>query len=219
LRGPILGIRELIKLTNEGIVSKEEFFGVLPDISKNMDAVSVLLENLLAWTSSQLKGEVIEKKMFDLAKVLDLESQLFEKIAKEKGVTIKLEKSGSLYVYADKNMIDLVIRNLISNAIKFSKKDDAILVIAQEVSDHIEILISDTGIGISQENLLKLNNGESFTTVGQNKEQGTGLGILLVRDYIRKNNGDLLIESTINEGSAFSFSLPKFSLALTEAQL
>jgi signal transduction histidine kinase len=213
LKGPILGVRELIRLTNEGFISKDEFFKILPDVNKNMDSVSILLENLLAWTSSQMKGEVVEKEEFNLENMIQEQFLLFDKSVKEKGMFLKKVKytQGDILVYADKNMIDLAIRNLISNAIKFSGEGDTISVILKEKPESVYVRIKDTGAGIPPENLEKLRKKESISTLGKNKESGTGLGLLLVQDYIEKNGGTLYIQSTLNEGSEFSFYLPKKS--------
>jgi signal transduction histidine kinase len=211
LKGPILGVRELIRLTNEGYIGKDEFFKILPEVNKNMDSVSILLENLLAWTSSQLKGEVVEKQEFNLEDLIQEQFKLFDKTVNEKGVFLKKIKysQGDIFVFADKNMIDLAIRNLISNAIKFSGKGDTVSVILKEKPESVYIRIKDTGSGIPQENLEKLRRKESISTLGKNKESGTGLGLLLVQEYIEKNGGHLYIQSTLNEGSEFSFYLPK----------
>lgn len=209
LKGPIFGIRELVKMTNEGLISQEEFFELMPEISKNMDSVSILLENLLAWTSAQMKGEFIQKKVFDIGPLIDQQEALFKKFAKDKNIVLKTEKDGNLEVFADKNMIDLIIRNLLSNAVKFCGRGDQILLSATEQLDTVSIQVIDTGMGIPEENLKKLNLGESFTTRGKNKETGTGLGLILVKDYIIKNGGTLHIKSELNKGSVFSFNLPK----------
>lgn len=208
LKGPIFGIRELIKLTTDGTISHEEFIAILPEVSKNMDSVSLLLENLLAWTSTQLRGEFIDKNRFDLTNLLKQEYALFEKIANERNILLEVKTEQNLYAFADKNMIDLVIRNLISNALKFSNRGDQISLIAKQKDGHLIVNIKDSGAGISQENLDKLNKGESFTTAGVRNETGTGLGLILVRDYIVKNGGSLHIKSELNVGSEFEFSLP-----------
>lgn len=210
LKGPILGIRDLVKLTSDGIVSKDEFFEILPEVSKNMDSVSLLLENLLAWTSSQLRGEYVEKSQFDVIQLLKQEQVLFTGFAKEKNINIHLEALGQLYANADKNMIDLVVRNLISNALKFSQAGDTVLLKASQIGNEISIKVKDTGAGISEENLEKLIRGESFTTSGRRNETGTGLGLILVRDYILKNDGKFNIKSELNVGSEFEFTLPLY---------
>ncbi|WP_373495581.1 histidine kinase N-terminal 7TM domain-containing protein [Aquiflexum sp.] len=211
LKGPILGVRELIRLTNEGLIAKDEFFDMIPEVNKNMDSVSILLENLLGWTSSQMKGEVIEREEFNLEDMIQEQFMLFDKTVNEKGVFLKKVKytKGDIFVFADKNMIDLAIRNLISNAIKFSGPGDTVSVILKEKPDSVYVRIKDTGSGIPPENLEKLRNKESISTLGKNKESGTGLGLLLVQDYIEKNGSTLYIQSTLNEGSDFSFYLSK----------
>lgn len=209
LKGPVHGLNELIKLTNKGVVSRDEFFEILPDISKNIDAVSTLLENLLAWTSTQMKGEYIDKGEFDISELLDQIFELFSARAKEKGINLQLIKNQGVKAYADRNMIDLVLRNLVSNAIKFTGNGDHVRIIMEEINhSKVSVEILDTGLGISPENLEKLHFGESFTTLGKANESGTGLGLLLVRDYVQKNGGQLKISSELNKGSSFYFELP-----------
>ena len=209
LKGPIFGLRELVNMTRSGMVSQKEFFELMPEISKNLDAVSILMENLLAWTSTQMKGEFLRKKEFDLGELMNQHLALFEHLSAEKRINLKLEKEGDLKVYADRNMVDLIIRNLLSNSLKFCSMGDQILLSATEQVNTVFVQIIDTGAGMTQENLEKLRQGISFTTFGKNKEKGTGLGLVLVRDYIAKNGGVLRIESELNKGSAFSFSIPK----------
>ncbi len=209
LKGPIFGIKELIHLTQTGLISKEEFFDILPEVSKNMENVSQLLENLLAWTSTQLRGEQMIIENFAIEKILRQQKQLLSRIANEKNIRVTLEEniSGKM-VNGDKTMIELVIRNLISNAIKFSNTGGEIQLSASETNQFVKICIEDFGKGISPENLDKINSGISFTTKGANNETGTGLGLVLVRDYIQKNLGKLEIISEENRGTKFCIYLP-----------
>ena len=118
-------------------------------------------------------------------------------------------ESEEIFVYADRNMIELVVRNLINNAIKFSNINSTIKLTAHYEANQVKICVNDTGVGISEENLLKLNQGISFTTKGQNNESGTGLGLILVREYVQKNNGKLEIHSVLGKGTKFCIYLPK----------
>lgn len=208
LKGPVFGVKELIYLTQTGVISKDEFYSMLPEVSKNMEQVSILLENLLAWTSSQLKGEYIQPQKIDLYRIVSSQKNLLERIASEKSVLIEMLGFENTWVKADKNMVELIFRNLISNAIKFSKKNSKIILTCAIEGDDYEICVRDFGAGISPENLEKLNEGISFTTRGQNNETGTGLGMLLVKEYLDKNGGTLRIESTLGEGSKFYVKLP-----------
>ena len=208
LKGPVFGVKELIHLTQSGLISHEEFLEILPEVSKNMEQVANLLENLLAWTSSQLRGEHIVKKELELTTILRSQKNLLGRIANEKNITIELENLEETWVEADKNMLELVIRNLISNAIKFSPSNHKVEVFLSKNSNEVTVCVRDYGIGISEENLQKLNSGVSFTTRGQNNESGTGLGLILVREYINKNGGHLTISSKEGDGSKFCFTLP-----------
>jgi signal transduction histidine kinase len=208
LKGPVFGVKELIHLTKTGLISQDEFYGMLPEVSKNMEQVSILLENLLAWTSSQLKGEYLQTQKIDLYRVVSSQKNLLDRIATEKSIEISLVGFEDTWVKADKNMLELIFRNLISNAIKFSKSNSTIEVTCCQTGSNYEICVRDFGAGISRDNLEKLREGVSFTTRGQNNETGTGLGMLLVKEYLDKNGGTLKIESKLGEGSQFCVTFP-----------
>ncbi|MDR7132275.1 signal transduction histidine kinase [Algoriphagus sp. 4150] len=209
LKGPIFGIKELIHLTNCGVVSREEFMNMLPEVSKNMEQVALLLENLLAWSSSQLKGgEVVNYQEFDIHKILSQQKEILERIATEKKIGISIDAQAKFTAKGDKNMIELVVRNLINNAIKFSDIGGKIRISTYDELAFLTICIEDFGKGISVENLSKIRNGVSFTTTGQNNESGTGLGLLLVKEYILKNNGQLEVHSEEGKGTKFCMKLP-----------
>ncbi len=207
LKGPIFGVKELIHLTQTGLVSQEEFMEMMPEISKNMENVAILLENLLAWTSSQLRGEFVQKTEFDIIPLITQQKNLLERITKEKNIKIEVENVSDVWVFADRNMVELVIRNLLSNAIKFSEFQGVINITVSEENEIAKICFEDNGAGISEENLEKLKKGISFTTKGKRNESGTGLGLVLVRDYLEKNDATLKITSEINKGSKFCIDL------------
>lgn len=208
LKGPVFGVKELIHLTQTGLISKEEFYSMLPEVSRNMEQVSILLENLLAWTSSQIRGEYLQSQKIDLHRVVASQKNLLERIASEKSLEIIVFGFEDTWVKADKNMIELIFRNLISNAIKFSRPNSKIEVTCEKIGLDYQICVRDFGAGISPENLNKLREGISFTTRGQNNESGTGLGMLLVKEYLDKNGGKIQIESILGEGSQFCITLP-----------
>ncbi len=209
LKGPVFGVKELIHLTQTGVISEEEFMAMLPEVSKNLEHVAILLENLLAWTSSQLRGEYIQPQVIDLYQIIHGQKNLLDRIANEKSILIELLGFENTWVRADKNMLELILRNLISNAIKFSSPGSKILVTAEDDGDFQKLCVQDFGVGISESNLEKLNQGVSFTTRGQSNESGTGLGLLLVREYILKNGGTWRVNSKVGEGTMFCISIPK----------
>ncbi|MFN3998393.1 histidine kinase N-terminal 7TM domain-containing protein [Algoriphagus sp.] len=209
LKGPVFGVKELIHLTQNGTVTEEEFLGMIPEISKNMEHVALLLDNLLAWTSSQLKGEYLQPEILDLNKLILSQKNLLDRIALEKSISIEIKGFENSWVIADKNMLELIIRNLMSNSIKFSGSGTKVLVTCEKQEEHLKICFQDFGVGISDENLQKLNDGISFTTRGESNETGTGLGLLLVKEYIMKNHGSMTVQSKEGEGSKFCVTLPR----------
>lgn len=208
LKGPVFGVKELIYLTHTGVISGKEFMEMLPEVSKNMEHVAILLENLLAWTSSQIRGEYLQLQRADLARIIQNQKNLLDRIANEKQITINLDTDEPIWVMADKNMMELVFRNLISNAIKFSPPNSQVDLYTTSTSSEVQVHVKDYGLGISPENIKKLDSGISFSTRGQSNESGTGLGMLMVKEYITKNHGSLKIYSRENEGSEFTVVLP-----------
>ncbi|UZD24027.1 ATP-binding protein [Algoriphagus halophytocola] len=210
LKGPITSIKDLLHYTDTGLISQEEFMELLPEVSKNMEDVTMLLENLLAWTSSQIRGgEHMQLKEFTLNEVIEQQIELLQRVADGKNIQIESACQTELKVKADKNMMELVLRNLMNNALKFSTSGSKILVRTSEENGMAKTCIQDFGKGISPENLARIKEGVSFTTLGENQEKGTGLGLILTKEYIEKNRGQLDIESVPGKGSTFCISLPK----------
>lgn len=209
LKGPILGVKEIVDMAKKGMMSEGDMMEIMPELSKSVDGVTMLMENLLAWSRSQLKGEFMNKESFDIIKLIKQQKNLMEQIAASKEIRIEIEENRPLMVFADKNMIELVLRNLLNNSIKFCQRGDRIFLGVKSGNEEVRIYVKDTGIGISHHNLERLRSGDSFSTFGSNNETGTGLGLLLVRDYVVKNGGSLTIESEENRGSEFSFILPR----------
>jgi signal transduction histidine kinase len=134
---------------------------------------------------------------------------LSENMAQVKNITITQNISGSFMVYADKNMVSTILRNLISNAIKFTNRNGNISVEEDQNPDVTVITVCDTGVGIDQEtlqNLFKLS--EKVSLSGTENERGTGLGLILCKEFIEQNNGKIWVESEPGKGSSFKFTLP-----------
>jgi signal transduction histidine kinase len=125
-----------------------------------------------------------------------------------KQILIDNTASTPVIAMADKEMIGLVLRNLLTNAVKFTPQGGKITIGVNACEDFVEVYVQDTGTGISKEALQKINENNYFTTKGTASESGTGLGLMLCRDFLSRNSGQLFIESKIGEGSTFSFTLP-----------
>lgn len=210
LRSPLNSLKGLLSLLVAGKISQENFQSLLPHLKNALNTSLNLLDNILQWTTSQSSGETVHFTTFDISKLVLNQIFLFERETTNKGVIIINEVPLNTFVYADKNMVDLVIRNFAANAIKFSYAEGEIVVSFREIGNQIEISVSDTGKGISQNDIAKLfQNKERFTTLGTNKEIGSGLGLSLCREFIEKNKGEIGVESKENEGSRFWFRLAK----------
>ena len=208
LRGPLINLNDIIKMLNEGMITEEEFKSYVPQLSKNIGYTTGLLENLLFWSKSQLQGEVVKPVYFNLKEVNINILNLFENTIHEKDILIENNIPLSCEVYADKDMIQLVVRNLISNAVKFSKRGGSIELTTNIEGNNTILCVTDTGVGISDSNQKKLFEQETFTTRGTDNEQGTGLGLLLCKDFIEKNGGSIWVESEMGKGSKFCVRIP-----------
>lgn len=208
LRGPLINLNDIIKMLNEGMITEEEFKSFVPQLSKNIGYTTGLLENLLFWSKSQLQGEVVKPVYFNLKEVSINILHLFENTIKEKDILIENNIQLNSKVYADKDMIQLVVRNLISNAVKFSKRGGSIKLTTRTEGNNTILCVKDTGVGISEADQKKLFEQETFTTRGTDNEQGTGLGLLLCKDFIEKNGGSIWVESELGRGSKFCIRIP-----------
>ena len=183
---------------------------LIEDIHKSTGRTYNLLENLLNWAQSQ-RGEIQYKPTnFELYSLLNANIELMTLPFEKKQIKLTKKTKQKLLCFADKSMIDLVIRNLLSNAIKFTPVGGEISINHKEQGSMISVTIKDSGIGIKKENLRKLfDSGVKFTTWGTDDEKGSGLGLILCKEFIEKNKGTLKVESIEGKGSSFIFSIPK----------
>lgn len=199
---------------------KEEIKDLVEKMHVGTKRISDLLLNLLSWSRSQTGNIPFNPGLFNLNELLLENKELLASNAENKRISIELELNPELSnIFADKNMINTVVRNLLSNAIKFTPVSGKVSVKSMKVNDHYIISISDNGVGISPENQEKLFKvGKNFSTKGTEKETGTGLGLLLCKEFIEKHNGKIWVESLTGVGSTFLFSLSTDSnqILLTE---
>jgi two-component system, sensor histidine kinase and response regulator len=176
---------------------------------KTTEEIFDLLENLLGWGKSQTGNLFIEPERLNLNELIQSVYFLSKGNLNFKSLYFENEVPADLSVFADLNMLKLVFRNLISNAIKFTSGGGRIRVLAQPSDGNVEVAVEDNGVGIPEENLLRLfDPGNHLTTYGTNKESGSGLGLKLVHDVIARNNGDIRVESEEGKGTSFIVTLP-----------
>ncbi|MBN1187534.1 MAG: CHASE domain-containing protein [Bacteroidales bacterium] len=184
-----------------------DMYGNLILESSNM-AMDLLL-NLIEWSLSQTGRMVFNPEYFDMVACINKVTLMFDYIARQKSITIKNVLPQSAFVFADNSMISTVLRNLISNAIKFTRPGGEIIVSAMEKQNQIIFSITDSGVGISKNSIEKLFRiDQNYSTTGTNKETGTGLGLILCKDFVEKNKGKIWVESEEGKGSIFYFTLP-----------
>lgn len=172
--------------------------------------VSLLLNNLLSWSRSQMDQLKPHKELIDLTSIVDENIALLSPLAQSKKIKVSNHISGTLNANADPNMMNIVLRNIIQNGIKFTRSEGHVEVSGQYVNGHVKIHIKDTGIGMDADQCAKLFEPKlNGSTYGTNNEQGTGLGLYICAEMIRKNNGDIKVDSATGKGSTFTISLSK----------
>jgi two-component system, sensor histidine kinase and response regulator len=168
-----------------------------------------LLNNLMIWSHSQTGRMNFRPEYFNLSNLIDEVALLFAENTKQKSIHIKNELEQSEFIYADKSMISTILRNLISNAIKFSFEGGEIQISATENEDGSTIKVTDSGVGIPKKAIEKLFRlDENHSTPGTQKEQGTGLGLILCHEFVEKHGGKIWVESESGRGTTFFFTIP-----------
>lgn len=212
LRGPVNASSQLVGLimVSKGKENIPNTDDVLFHLQKSLNQISNLLDNLLKWSKLQMDKIEFKPEVFELEHILSKVIRDLKIMADIKSIGLKnLLDDGSI-VEADKNMVDLILRNLINNAIKFTPKGGEILVSSKVVNNFLEIRVSDNGMGMSESiknSIFKINS--KITTKGTNNEEGSGLGLILCKEFVEKNNGKIWVESELGKGTTFIFTLVK----------
>lgn len=212
LRSPMGYIKMVLNMLILNLPSEKigaEMYELLTMANQTTEDVFSLLDNLLKWTKSQIGKLNVVYQDVDLVEVTDGVIEIFSMVASLKKIRIREMKPEKMMVNADIDMLKTVVRNLLSNAIKFSKENSEVLVKMEEVDGMAVVSVQDYGCGISEEGQKKLLHTDThFSTFGTNNEEGSGLGLLLCKDFVVKNGGKLWFTSKEGEGSIFSFSIP-----------
>jgi two-component system, sensor histidine kinase and response regulator len=217
LRAPLSTLRGLFGLLEDDSITHEQFLSMIPQAVKKLEYTSDFLDTLLFWINSQMDNFNSSTKSFTVKEIAAFEVQNYQEQAAAKGIKLIDAVPDLLTVAADPNSIRIVIRNLITNAIKFSKQDDTINVSAHYQDDKYIILsIKDTGVGMTEKQLNKLFKSKVDSGTGTNNESGTGMGLLFCKDLIEKCNGKIWVQSEQGSGTEFFFTLPVAGVAKEE---
>lgn len=211
LRGPVGNLSSVLDLLIENYETfeKETIIDTLSELKISAARAYELLQNLLKWARSQNKTIEFIPKKIELEPIILNNIELLKYSASQKSIQFKTENEVGIVVFADENMVNTILRNLFSNAIKFSHKNSIVEVATKIIGSYAEVQIKDFGVGISDENLRKLFvPHEYFSTYGTNNEKGTGIGLNICKDFVEQNGGKIVVKSQVNQGTTFSFTLP-----------
>ncbi len=207
-RSPLKSIQGFLNLLQLGALTQEEMHKMLEDLKVKVDMTADFLENLLTWARNQMQKIESKPESIHLQRIAMDNISLVKPMADKKNVTLELDVPENIEAFADANMINLVVRNLVVNAIKFTSEGDLVKLSAIRDGAKVIFSVEDTGIGIDSEIINKLFNLETYSTSGTANEKGTGLGLILCKEFVEKNNGRIWAESKLGKGSIFSFSIP-----------
>nr|MCU0394108.1 tetratricopeptide repeat-containing sensor histidine kinase [Thermoflexibacter sp.] len=210
LRSPINSLKALLNLLVNRQMTVEEFFMFSEKLKRGAEHVHFTLNNLLQWAYSQMNGLTSNPQIVNLHQIGQENINLCMQTTLDKHINFDNQIPPDLTVFVDIDHLSLIFRNLISNAIKFTHTGGRVTITSQIISPTTcEIMISDTGIGISEEDISKIfRKDKHLSTQGTDGEKGTGLGLLLCQEMIEKNGGKIWVESTLEVGTSFKFTLP-----------
>jgi PAS domain S-box-containing protein len=214
LRSPFNSILGFLNILTEehNTISEVEKKSFILDLKKTSENTFELLENLLTWSQTQTGGIKVNPIYFDLSAIVDVQFDVFKNAAASKNINLTNHITNETNVYADRDMVKTIFLNLINNAIKFTRPGGNINVNAAVKNNDVEISVEDNGVGIEEPvllNMFKLD--KSHSTLGTLKEKGTGLGLLICKEFAELNNGKIWAESEAGKGSVFIFTLPIYS--------
>lgn len=209
VKSPLNSLRGILRIYNTGAISQEEFGKYALQIEDDLNRTGLLVENILHWTSSQLKGVQVRKELFDLYTVMEENADLFRTIAANKKITIHHNTPRNAKIVTDKNVLNLVLRNLLANAIKFSFEGGDVRMVVKIDSQMLSIQVKDDGVGMDEESMQNvLGRLGKLSTAGTGNEKGTGMGLALCREFVLKAGGQMTVESSPGKGSTFTVQVP-----------
>jgi signal transduction histidine kinase len=208
LRGPIATLQTLLELLTNKKMTSEEFFMISEKLQGNLNVTQRTLENLLNWSLSQMEGIKTNRQKLRIAALIEDTHRLMEEAAQRKNIEIQCSMDGDYTVYADADQVNLILRNLVHNAIKFSKQNGSVSIHTTSHQNYCVVKVEDSGIGMTPEEIETIfASNKHFTKTGTHQEKGTGIGLLLCQEFIKRNGGTLSINSTPGSGTIVSFTL------------
>lgn len=210
LRSPVNALTATIDMLDKGLITPEEFAAFKEELNTKLQSVTLLLDNLLFWARSQMKGEqTFNPEKLSLRRKILYTIAVAKDAVVQKLITIEEDSPEDLYIMADRTQLEMILRNIMSNAVKFTPQGGKITITGRKNEDYGEVIIEDTGMGMTREQISNLFDGNpNQSTTGTGGEKGTGIGMHLSYSFIKRNNGNILVESTLGKGTKFTVQLP-----------
>lgn len=216
LKGPVGQVKSVVDLLMEGMLSKEEFDHLVKVLNKDIDTVYFTLNNTLKWSMSQMEGFKIKKASFNLSEIVDSTITLIRPQLLEKNITINNSMSDQVNVFADSDLMEVVVRNILNNAVKFSNRNEQIEITITKENQIVKWCVLDYGIGMTKGQIKEILAKDYTITNSQNgteMEKGSGLGLQLCKEFIRMNGGEIFIESSKGNGTKICVTIPEEDLS------
>lgn len=209
LRSPVNNLKTLMSLLDSGMITEEEFKEQLKSAGVAVNELSESLDKLLTWALGQLRGWQVDPTVFDLNDIINDCMSFCRSSIDKKQIDMDVDITDGLKVYADYNQVALIIRNVMSNAVKFTPDNGRVSIKTGRNTDYVSIVITDSGVGMDKETLGKvMSSSEIYTTRGTNNEKGTGLGMSMCIEFAGRNNCKLEIDSQPGEGTSVMLLIP-----------
>jgi K+-sensing histidine kinase KdpD len=209
LRSPLATLESALNLFQRDYIDGQETTALLQRLYPQVQQQRENLNRLLDWAKAQFQQQEVQKQPLNLSPILQRSAEWVQAGAQNKGVQLKIEQKIEVTVIGDPDLVEVVLRNLLQNAIKYSRQQDTVTLFARNEDEGIRLGVQDNGSGIREEDLAKvLDHSCPFSTLGTAREKGTGLGLLLCQSYLRKMSSFLEVKSRWQQGCTFSFLLP-----------
>jgi len=210
LRSPVNALTGTMMMLDEKLMTPEEFSMHKNELNNKLQSVSLLLENMLYWAQSRMKGEqALDIEKLNIKRKALITMAVLKDAAAQKNINLTHNIPEGLHAYGDASQIDIVLRNLVSNAIKFTPDGGSVTINGYISGNTTQISVTDSGVGMTDEQMSRLFRGLSIeSTKGTGGEKGTGLGLQLCYEFVKQNGGDIIVTSTPSKGSTFTITLP-----------
>lgn len=208
LRSPLASLHSMLQLIERQMLTPEELERIVQSLNHNLGYTRQLLEQLLTWINSQMEGFQLKPQLLPLKSWLSMQIEHKKEEAEKKDIELALECPDALEIEIDPNILSMAVRNLLQNAIKFTLPHGRVCIVVRELMGEVEIVVQDNGVGMNPEQLESLKQREICSSRGTAGEKGSGLGLVMTREFIFQHEGRLTIQSVEGEGSSFFIYLP-----------